>query len=74
GFDVVEALRAKSETARIPIIILTAKQITEEDRTILNGYIARIVNKSDFNHGSFITEVRRAMQTGNGWSDGSMAN
>ena len=30
GFDVVEALRQHPETARIPILILTAKQMTAE--------------------------------------------
>lgn len=66
GFDVVNELSIKSETASIPIIILTAKQITDEDRRTLNGGIARIVEKSEFNHGNFIAEVRRAMQSGDG--------
>ncbi len=74
GFDVVNELRIRPETARIPVIILTSKQITEEDRAALNGGIARIVNKSDFNHGSFISEVRRAMQRGNGWTNGPVVN
>ena len=28
GFDVVEALKAQPNTARIPIVVVTAKQIT----------------------------------------------
>ena len=28
GFDVVEALKAQPDTARIPIVVVTAKQIT----------------------------------------------
>ena len=31
GFDVVEALRERPETARIPIIVMTAKRISAED-------------------------------------------
>ncbi|MDT8375460.1 MAG: response regulator [Mariprofundaceae bacterium] len=60
GFDVVKALNASEATANIPIIILTAKAITEEDRKTLNGGVLKIVRKSDFNHGAFINEVRRA--------------
>ncbi|MDQ6960758.1 MAG: response regulator, partial [Mariprofundaceae bacterium] len=60
GFDVVEALKASEETAHIPIIILTAKVITDADRKALNGGVLKIVEKSGFNHGSFINEVRRA--------------
>ena len=32
GFDVVEALSEHPETARIPILVVTAKHITAEDR------------------------------------------
>jgi len=61
GFDVVNALKANKKTARIPIIILTAKVITDEDRKALNGGILKVIGKSDFSHGSFIKEVQRAM-------------
>ncbi|MBE9532294.1 MAG: response regulator, partial [Proteobacteria bacterium] len=64
GFDVVKELASRKDTAQIPIVILTAKDITREDREILKGGISRIVNKSDFNKGNFISEVRRAMQSG----------
>ena len=61
GFDVVMALKAKAETKDIPIIILTAKVITKEDRKKLNGDVLTIVEKSSFNHGVFINEVHRAI-------------
>ncbi len=61
GFDVVEALKEHPETARIPIVVVTAKQITPEDRTKLNGYVSSIMEKSGFDPDSFIAEVRRAM-------------
>lgn len=61
GFDVVEALKHDLATATIPIIILTAKQITGEDRARLNGDVLNVLEKSEFNHGRFLGEVRRAM-------------
>jgi PAS domain S-box-containing protein len=61
GFDVVQALIERPETARIPILVVTAKQITSEDRAKLNGYVTAIMNKSEFDHDGFKTEVRRAM-------------
>ncbi|MDQ6958046.1 MAG: response regulator, partial [Mariprofundaceae bacterium] len=60
GFDVVDMLKQREDTAHIPIIILTAKVITDADRKALNGGVLKIVEKSGFNHGSFISEVRRA--------------
>jgi PAS domain S-box-containing protein len=61
GFDVVEALKGHPGTASIPIVIVTAKQITADDRTRLAGYVTTIVEKSAFNGEAFLAEVRRAM-------------
>jgi PAS domain S-box-containing protein len=61
GFDVVKCLNENRETARIPILVVTAKHITPEDRTQLNGFVTAIMNKSDFDHDGFKAEVRRAM-------------
>jgi len=60
GFDVVNALKGKEETRAIPIIILTAKVITEQDRKELNSGVLKIIGKDGFHHGSFLAEVRRA--------------
>jgi PAS domain S-box-containing protein len=64
GFDVVEALQRNSETARIPILVVTAKQITAEDRQALNknqGNVVHIVEKAGLDQANFIHEVRRAL-------------
>ena len=36
GFDVVDALQLHSNTARIPILVVTAKNVTELERASLN--------------------------------------
>ncbi|TAJ95068.1 MAG: hybrid sensor histidine kinase/response regulator [Gammaproteobacteria bacterium] len=61
GFAVVEAIKRRPETSGVPIIILTAKQITRQDRNRLNGFVERILEKSGFDRESFMTEVRRAL-------------
>ncbi len=64
GFDVVEALQRNTDTARIPILVVTAKQITAQDRIALNsnpGNVIHIVEKAAFNHVRFMDEVRRAL-------------
>ena len=63
GFEVVEALRHHTITAKIPIVIVTAKQITAQDRAILEGEVQKVIQKSEFQHGRFIEEVKRAMMT-----------
>ena len=62
GFDVVEALKGDAGTATIPIVIVTAKQITAEDRATLKGAVLKVIQKSEFKHGRFIDEVKRAMR------------
>jgi PAS domain S-box-containing protein len=61
GFDVVEALQQNLDTARIPIMIVTAKEITSADRAKLNGFVATIMEKGEFDRDRFTAEVRRAM-------------
>jgi PAS domain S-box-containing protein len=61
GFDVVEALTEHPDTARIPILVVTSKQISGDDRAKLNGYVSTIMEKTVFDRDHFRAEVRRAM-------------
>jgi CheY-like chemotaxis protein len=47
GLDVIRALRANVATKTTPIIILTAKDLTEIDKSHLNGHVTAILG-----HGS----------------------
>ncbi len=62
GFMVVERLRANPRTADIPIIILTAKIVSAEERQRLNGHIVAVAEKSGINRAAFLTEVGRAVR------------
>jgi len=46
GFDVVESLRAAEVTRSIPIMVLTAKTLTEDDKRTLNGEVAAIFQRN----------------------------
>jgi PAS domain S-box-containing protein len=46
GFDVVEALRAEEATRKIPIMVLTAKVLTESDKKALNGQVAAVFERN----------------------------
>ena len=64
GYDVVHALRSDPETAAIPILIVTAKQITARDQEVLNvdpDQNILILEKTGVSHGEFLAEVRRAL-------------
>jgi CheY-like chemotaxis protein len=69
GFDVVKALQGDSETASVPILVVTAKQITAEDRAALNGTggrVIHVVEKAGFNNDLFVAEIRRTLQSSSG--------
>ena len=45
GFGFLEALRARGAESAPPVIVITAKELTEEDRARLNGGVEAIVQK-----------------------------
>jgi CheY-like chemotaxis protein len=61
GFDVVAALNQHPDTARIPILVVTAKMITAEDRATLSRSVTTIMEKAGPDPDRFSAEVRRAM-------------
>jgi PAS domain S-box-containing protein len=73
GFDVIKALQSDGETATIPILVVTAKQITAQDRAALNGLGGKAIHsvgKAGLNNERFIADVRRALQSNSGKASG----
>jgi len=61
GFDVVAALNEHADTARIPIVVVTAKQVTADDRVKLSRSVTTIMEMASPDADRFTDEVRRAM-------------
>jgi CheY-like chemotaxis protein len=61
GFEVARALRASAQTACIPILVLTAKDVTPDERAMLDGAGTAIMQKSEFSHDVLLAEIRRAI-------------
>lgn len=58
GFSVIDALRSRPETAEIPVIVSTAKELTDEEKSLLKGRIQSLMQKGDFLSDEFLDEVR----------------
>jgi signal transduction histidine kinase/ligand-binding sensor domain-containing protein/CheY-like chemotaxis protein len=58
GFEFVKELKKRKEWRAIPVLVVTAKEITEEDRERLDGYVERILEKGEYNREDLLAEVR----------------
>jgi signal transduction histidine kinase/DNA-binding response OmpR family regulator/ligand-binding sensor domain-containing protein len=63
GFEFMDALRQRGNGQRIPVIVITAKDLTEEDHRRLNGGVERIIQKGATSQGQ-VLELVRAVLTG----------
>lgn len=48
GFEFIARVRAESRWQRIPIIVVTAKTLTADDRARLNGQVQHLVHKGEY--------------------------
>ena len=47
GFEFLDELGRHPEWHDIPVVVITAKNLTDEERNRLNGVVERIIQKSD---------------------------
>lgn len=47
GYELIARLRSQSGTAHTPIVIITGKDLMEEDRRLVSGQIADVIRKGD---------------------------
>jgi CheY-like chemotaxis protein len=59
GFEFLEEMRRNAEWRDIPVVVVTAKDLTDADRIRLNGGIERIIQKTD--RDEVLREVRSVL-------------
>jgi len=63
GFEFMDALRRSQKGQHTPVIVITAKDLTEEDHRRLNGGVERIIQKGETSQGELLQLVRTVMQS-----------
>jgi CheY-like chemotaxis protein len=58
GFEVISALRSTALWRSIPIVVLTAMDLSTTDRMRLNGYVERVLQKGAYAHEELLGDVR----------------
>jgi len=68
GFHFAAELRKHPEWRKIPVVVMTAKELTAEDRLQLNGYVEKILQKGACGLDELLVEVHHFIKTctGNG--------
>jgi PAS domain S-box-containing protein len=66
GFDFVEELRGRAEWRRIPVVVMTAKDLDEEDHRRLNGGVQRILQKASCSREELLRSLRELLQAARG--------
>jgi CheY-like chemotaxis protein len=61
GFDVVEALRADADTREIPIMVLTAKDLTDADKQQLNGHVSAVLSRRSTGTADLLGQLRHVI-------------
>jgi PAS domain S-box-containing protein len=62
GFQFLETLRADRAHDALPVVVITAKVLTDEDRARLNGGVTAVVEKSGRSHEDLLAEVGRLVR------------
>jgi CheY-like chemotaxis protein len=58
GFEFLSALHEREAWRQIPVVIVTAKDLTAEDHERLNGSVVRILQKGAYGREDLLAEVR----------------
>ena len=57
GFEFVDELHRNEEWKKLPVVVVTAKELTEEERERLNGYVDRVLQKGSYQKKELIDQV-----------------
>ena len=61
GFEFVLRLRQNPDTADLPVVVVTAKDLTADDHERLRGKVHQVMQKGGFRRQELVDEVRRSV-------------
>jgi signal transduction histidine kinase/CheY-like chemotaxis protein len=63
GFEFLSVMHTHKEWASIPVIVLTAKDLTEEERRRLNGHVSRVLQKGTYQRDELLEHVSQLVSS-----------
>jgi len=61
GFAVVEAMKADPRLKEIPIVVITAKELTVDEKERLDGQIKALLQKGSFMDSDLLNDIQKAL-------------
>jgi CheY-like chemotaxis protein len=61
GFEFIEELHQDERWRKIPVIVVSAKEVTQVDRARLDGHVTKILQKGAFTKERLLAEVREVV-------------
>ena len=58
GFEFVSHLQADADNRSIPIVVVTAKDTTAEERQALKGHVQAVLQKGEYSRDGLLTRIR----------------
>ena len=59
GFEFLAELRHQPQYQHIPVVVLTSKDLTAEERSLLSGKVERILQKGQYSRDALLKEVKK---------------
>jgi CheY-like chemotaxis protein len=59
GFQFMARLRQEEQYRAIPVVVVTAKNLTSEEREYLNSEVEKVLQKGHYSQAELLAEVRR---------------
>ena len=63
GFEFLRELRRRDDGRSVPVVVVTAKELTTEERNVLRVCVENIVQKGTISHESLFAEIRAKIAT-----------
>jgi signal transduction histidine kinase/CheY-like chemotaxis protein len=63
GFEFLEEMHARKEWMSLPVIVLTAKDLSDEDRKRLNGHVSRVLQKGQYQRDELLEYVSQLVSS-----------
>jgi CheY-like chemotaxis protein len=61
GFEFVAELRKNEKWRQVPVVVVTAKDLTPDDRIRLDGHVKKVFQKGTFSREDLAREIRQVM-------------